>query len=95
MGLTATDRFTAAGRWQAGAAGAAVSVQSWGLAGALVTYQHSFADDFGREPTSLLTAQPIVFYNVPHDLICVRAPSGISTSRMTSASSRSVSAPAR
>jgi hypothetical protein len=25
-----------------------------------VTYQHSFADDFGREPTSLLTAQPII-----------------------------------
>ncbi len=62
---TATDRFTGAGRWQAGAAGAAVSVQSWGLVGALVTYQHSFADDFGREPTSLLTAQPIVFYNLP------------------------------
>jgi hypothetical protein len=65
---TATDRFTGAGRWQAGAAGAAVSVQSWGLAGALVTYQLSFADDLGREPTSLLTAQPIVFYNLPHDL---------------------------
>ena len=62
---TATDRFTGAGRWQAGAAGAAVSVQSWGLVGALLTYQHSFADDFGREPTSLLTAQPIVFYNLP------------------------------
>jgi hypothetical protein len=30
-----------------------------------VTYQHSFAEDFGREPTSLLTAQPIVFYNLP------------------------------
>jgi len=39
-------------------------MQSWGLAGALVTYQQSFADDFGREPTSLLTAQPIVFYNL-------------------------------
>jgi hypothetical protein len=62
---TATDRFTGAGRWQAGAAGAAVSVQSWGLVGALVTYQHSFADNLGREPTSLLTAQPIIFYNLP------------------------------
>ena len=62
---TATDRFTGAGRWQAGAAVGAVSVQSWGLVGSLVTYQHSFADDFGREPTSLLTAQPIVFYNLP------------------------------
>ena len=62
---TATDRFTGAGRWQAGAAGAAVAPQSWGLVGGLVTYQHSFANDFGREPTSLLTAQPIVFYNLP------------------------------
>ncbi len=62
---TATDRFTGAGRWQAGAAGAAVAPQSWGLVGGLVTYQHSFADDFGREQTSLLTAQPIVFYNLP------------------------------
>ena len=62
---TATDRFTGAGRWQAGIAGAAVAPQSWGLVGALVTYQHSFADDFGREPVSLLTAQPIVFYNLP------------------------------
>jgi hypothetical protein len=62
---TATDRFTGAGRWQAGAAGAAVSVQSWGLLGSLVTYQHSFADSFGREPVSLITAQPIVFYNLP------------------------------
>jgi hypothetical protein len=62
---TATDRFTGAGRWQAGAAGAAVAPQSWGLVGSLVTYQHSFADSFGREPTSLLTVQPIVFYNLP------------------------------
>jgi hypothetical protein len=62
---TATDRFTGAGRWQAGAAGAAVAPQSWGLLGGLVTYQHSFADNFGRDPTSLLTAQPIVFYNLP------------------------------
>ena len=62
---TATDRFTGAGRWQAGAAGAAVSMQSWGLVGALLTYQHSFADNFGRDATSLFTAQPIVFYNLP------------------------------
>ena len=92
---TATDRFTGAGRWQAGAAGAAVSVQSWGLVGALVTYQHSFADDFGREPTSLLTAQPIVFYNLPQGFYLDRAASGTSISRMTSATSRSASAPAR
>jgi hypothetical protein len=62
---TGTDRFTGAGRLQAGAAGAAVAPQSWGLVGGLVTYQHSFADDFGREPTSLFTVQPIVFYNLP------------------------------
>jgi hypothetical protein len=62
---TATDRFTGAGRWQAGAAGAGVAPLSWGLVGGLVTYQHSFADRFGREPTSLLTVQPIIFYNLP------------------------------
>lgn len=62
---TATDRATGAGRWQAGAAGAAVLPETWGLVGGLVTYQHSFADSFGREPASLLTVQPIVFYNLP------------------------------
>lgn len=62
---TATDRFTGAGRWQAGAAGAAILPQSWGIAGGLMTYQHSFADDFGREPTSLLTFQPFLTYNLP------------------------------
>jgi hypothetical protein len=62
---TGTVRFTGAGRFQAGAAGAAVAPQSWGLVGGLVTYQHSFANDFGREPTSLFTVQPIVFYNLP------------------------------
>lgn len=61
----ATDRATGAGRWQAGAAGAGVLPESWGLIGGLVTYQHSFADSFGREPTSLLTVQPILFYNLP------------------------------
>ena len=62
---TATDRFAGAGRWQAGAAGAAVAPQAWGLLGGLVTYQHSFADSFGREPTKLLTVQPIAIYNLP------------------------------
>ena len=62
---TATDRFTGAGRWQAGAAMAAIAPLSWGLVGGLVTYQHSFADSLDREPTSLLTVQPIIFYNLP------------------------------
>lgn len=63
---TATDRATGAGRWQAGAAGVAMAPLSWGLVGGLLTYQHSFADSFGREPQSLLTFQPIVNYNLPH-----------------------------
>jgi hypothetical protein len=62
---TATDRFTGSGRWQAGAAGVVVAPQSWGMLGGLVTYQHSVAESFGREPTSLLTVQPIAFYNLP------------------------------
>ncbi|HSV00117.1 MAG TPA: hypothetical protein VLI91_08415 [Roseiarcus sp.] len=92
---TATDRFTGAGRWQAGVAGAAVEPQSWGLVGGLVTYQHSFADDFGREPTSLLTVQPSSSIICRTASICARAQSGTSILRTTSALSRSASAPAR
>ena len=62
---TATDDLTGDGKWQAGAAAVAVAPQKWGLAGGLVTYQASFAGDEAREDVSLLTAQPILFYNLP------------------------------
>jgi hypothetical protein len=61
---TATSRATGDGRWQAGAAGLAIAPQTWGLLGALLTYQHSFADSFDREPQSALTFQPIANYNL-------------------------------
>ncbi len=63
---TATSRDTSAGKWQAGAAGVAVAPQHWGLLGALVTYQHSFAGDGSRPTAQVLTAEPIVTYNLAH-----------------------------
>lgn len=62
---TATSRDTGAGRWQAGAAAVAVAPQKWGIAAALVTYQHSFAGSEGRNRVQLITAQPIATYNLP------------------------------
>ena len=63
---TATSRATGAGKWQAGGAAVAVSPQKWGLLAALVTYQHSFAGDDSRGVAQVVTAQPIVTYNLPH-----------------------------
>ena len=63
---TASDDALGTGRWQIGAAGIAVAPQSWGLVGALVTYQQSFADPNGRDDVKVLTAQPIVMYNLPN-----------------------------
>jgi len=61
---TATATSSGAGKWQAGLAGVVVSPQDWGLAAALVTYQHSFAGDT-RHVAELVTFQPIVTYNLP------------------------------
>jgi hypothetical protein len=61
---TAGSDALGSGKWQAGAAGVAVAPQSWGMLAGLVTYQASFAGDSGRESVSLLTAQPIVIYNL-------------------------------
>jgi hypothetical protein len=62
---TATSRNTGAGKWQAGAAAVAVAPQSWGLLAGLATYQHSFAGDDSRPLAQVVTAQPIVTYNLP------------------------------
>lgn len=62
---TATEDTLGAGKWQIGAAGVAIAPQSWGLIGGLATYQTSFAGDEDRDDVSLLTAQPILFYNLP------------------------------
>jgi hypothetical protein len=62
---TATSRNTGAGKWQAGAAAVAVVPQTWGLLAGLVTYQHSFAGNDSRQVAQIITAQPIVTYNLP------------------------------
>ncbi|HEV2566556.1 MAG TPA: hypothetical protein VGU19_15900 [Microvirga sp.] len=62
---TASTDALGSGRWQAGVAGVAIAPQSWGLVGGLVTYQHSFGRDDGRDPVNLLTVQPIVNVNLP------------------------------
>jgi hypothetical protein len=54
-------------RWQAGASGAMVAPQSWGIVGGLVTYQHSFAGALGFATVSTLTFQPVITYNLPDD----------------------------
>jgi hypothetical protein len=62
---TATSRNTGTGKWQGGAAAVGVAPQSWGLLAGLVTYQHSFAGDDDRPTAQIVTAQPIVTYNLP------------------------------
>ncbi len=64
---SATDDRLGAGKWQAGLTGAAVLPhQEWGLVAAVVTYQHSFANDGHRRPTQNdLTVQPFVAINLP------------------------------
>ncbi|MFF0952597.1 hypothetical protein ACFYE9_34735 [Rhizobium leguminosarum] len=61
---TATDKSLGSGKWQIGAAGVVVAPQSWGLLGALATYQTSFAGVDDREDVSLLTFQPILNINL-------------------------------
>lgn len=39
--------------------------QPWGLLAGLVTYRHSFAGDDSRPTAQVITAQPIVTYNLP------------------------------
>jgi len=62
---TASDDVLGKGKWQAGLAGVIVTTHRWGLAGALVTWQHSFAGDSDRATQSAVTAQPVLIYNLP------------------------------
>ena len=61
---TASEDRTGTGKWQAGAAAASIETEGWGLFGALVTYQHSFAGDSGRSRQSVLQAQPFIIVNL-------------------------------
>ena len=57
------------GKWQAGGAVVAVTSGSWGVLGSVVTYQHSFAGDGSRRPTTqMVSVQPKVYYNLRHGL---------------------------
>jgi hypothetical protein len=62
---TATRDATGTGKWQAGLAGVVMAPQKWGLAGGLVTWQHSFAGQSDRPTQDNLQAQPFLIYNLP------------------------------
>jgi hypothetical protein len=62
---TASEMLTGTGKWQAGVAGVAVAPREWGLAGALLTWQHSFAGDGTRTTQDSLVFQPLLLYNLP------------------------------
>jgi hypothetical protein len=62
---TASETLTGTGKWQAGVAAVAIAPRKWGLAGGLVTYQHSFAGDDTRTSQNNLATQPLVIYNLP------------------------------
>jgi len=62
---TATNDFTGTGKWQAGFATLAMAPRSFGIAGALVTWQHSFAGDDDRATQHNLSVQPLFIYNLP------------------------------
>ncbi|WP_413578182.1 hypothetical protein ACLVWU_06530 [Bdellovibrio sp. HCB290] len=65
---TASKDETGAGKWQAGAAGIVMSPQSWGMLGALITYQHDFAGDSDRPTQNIATAQPFLLWNLPQGI---------------------------
>jgi len=62
---TATETLTGTGNWQAGLAAVAVPPRKWGIAGALQTWQHSFAGSSDRSTQNSLIFQPLVIYNLP------------------------------
>jgi hypothetical protein len=62
---TASETATGTGKWQAGLAGVAIAPRKWGLGGALLTWQHSFAGNSNRSAQDNLAAQPLVLYNLP------------------------------
>jgi hypothetical protein len=62
---TATNEDTGTGKWQGGLAMVAAAPRSFGIAGALVTWQHSFAGDEDRDTQNSLSLQPLFIYNLP------------------------------
>jgi hypothetical protein len=62
---TAYQDETGTGKWQIGLASTVIRPNSWGLMGALATYQHDFAGDTDRPTQNIFTAQPLLIYNLP------------------------------
>jgi hypothetical protein len=62
---TATNDETGTGKWQGGVAMVVAAPRSFGIAGALVTWQHSFAGDHDRDTQNNLGLQPLLIYNLP------------------------------
>jgi hypothetical protein len=63
---TATEMQTGTGKWQAGFAAVAVAPRKWGIAGTLLTWQHSFAGDNTRPEQNGLVFQPLFIFNLPN-----------------------------
>lgn len=63
---TASETLTGTGKWQAGVAVVGIAPRKWGLAGVLLTWQHSFAGDGTRSSQNNLVAEPLVIYNLPN-----------------------------
>jgi hypothetical protein len=62
---TATDKALGSGKWQAGAAAAAIHPLAMGsMLGVLVTWQHSFAGQQARPHTNLFTCQPVGTFSI-------------------------------
>jgi hypothetical protein len=61
---SATHSIMGTGKWQAGAAAIGVEEWSWGLAGVVVYYSHSFAGDGSRPTVQSITVQPLILYNL-------------------------------
>lgn len=62
---TAAKEATGAGKWQAGLSGVVIKAASWGVGGALITYQHDFAGPSERATQNLATFQPFLNMNLP------------------------------
>lgn len=62
---TATETATGTGKWQAGLASIFIAPRKWGIAGALVTWQHSVAGDDRRPVQNNFAFQPLIIYNLP------------------------------
>lgn len=62
---TASKTETGADMWQAGLSGTIIKPGDWGMLGALLTYQHSFAGPSENPTQNLATLQPFFIYNLP------------------------------